>query len=72
MTFSRASGSSDSALGTRASGPGAADSEGLSRVSSFADWYQNRFTRVLLVGVAGTIGGVLGALVGAVLVFSFS
>ena len=52
--------------------PGAADSEGLSRVSSFADWYQNRFTRVLLVGVAGTIGGVLGALVGAVLVFSFS
>jgi pheromone shutdown protein TraB len=52
--------------------PGAADSEGLSRVSSFADWYQNRFTRVLLVGVAGSIGALLGAVVGAVLVFVFS
>lgn len=52
--------------------PGAADSEGLSRVSSFADWFQNRFTRVLLVGVAGTIGAVLGAVVGLALVFSFS
>lgn len=52
--------------------PGAADSEGLSRVSSFADWYENRFTRVLLVGVAGTIGAAIGAAAGGVLVFFFS
>jgi pheromone shutdown protein TraB len=48
--------------------PGVADSEGLSQVSSLADWLENRFTRVLLVSLAATVGGALGALLGIVLV----
>ena len=45
--------------------PSVADCEGLSRVASLADWRQNRFTRVLLVGFATSVGSTLGALVGA-------
>jgi pheromone shutdown-related protein TraB len=48
--------------------PTVADCEGLSQVASLADWRQNRFTRVLLVGFAASVGSTLGALVGAALV----
>ena len=48
--------------------PNAGDSEGLSQVSSLADWFANRFTRVLLVGFAATVGSALGAVAGAILV----
>jgi pheromone shutdown-related protein TraB len=46
--------------------PSDADRDGLSQVSSLADWYKNRFTRVLLVGFAAGAGATLGAFVGAV------
>jgi pheromone shutdown protein TraB len=46
--------------------PSDADRDGLSQVSSLADWYRNRFTRVLLVGFAAGVGATLGAFVGAV------
>ena len=36
--------------------PTLGDREGLSQVASLQDWFQNRFTRVLLVGFAVTIG----------------
>jgi pheromone shutdown-related protein TraB len=52
----------------RARRPSVADCEGLSQVSSLADWRANRFTRVLLVGFAATVGSTLGGLVGAALV----
>jgi pheromone shutdown-related protein TraB len=42
------------------------DSEGLSRVASLSDWYNNRFSRVLLVAFAASIGAALGAYVGAI------
>ena len=45
--------------------PSVADCEGLSQVASLADWRQNRFTRVLMVGFAATAGSILGAVVGA-------
>lgn len=48
--------------------PNAGDSEGLSQVSSLADWFTNRFTRVLLVGFAATVGSALGAVAGAIFV----
>lgn len=41
--------------------PDVSDGEGLSRVSSLKDWYANRFTRVLLVGFAATVGSTLAA-----------
>jgi pheromone shutdown-related protein TraB len=50
--------------------PSVADCEGLSRVASLADWRQNRFTRVLLVGFATSVGSTLGALVGAAAVLT--
>lgn len=50
--------------------PSVADCEGLSRVASLADWRQNRFTRVLLVGFATSVGSTLGALVGAAAVLA--
>jgi hypothetical protein len=37
-------------------------------VASFADWRQNRFTRVLIIGFAVTVGCTLGAIGGAVAV----
>jgi pheromone shutdown-related protein TraB len=52
--------------------PSPADSEGLSQISSLADWYQNRFTRVLLVSFAATVGAAIGASFGAVLVLALS
>lgn len=45
--------------------PNVADCEGLSEVNSLRDWYRNRFTRVLLVGLGATVGSALGAYVGA-------
>lgn len=48
--------------------PTVADCEALSRVASRADLYENRFTRVLLVGFAATVGGAVGACVGTVCV----
>jgi len=50
--------------------PTLADREGLSQVASLADWRQNRFTRVLIVGFAATAGSTLGAIVGAILVLA--
>jgi pheromone shutdown protein TraB len=41
--------------------PTLADCEGLGQVASLADWRQNRFTRVLIVGFAATAGAALGA-----------
>jgi pheromone shutdown protein TraB len=46
--------------------PALGDCEGLSQVSSLADWRANRFTRVLLVGFAATAGEVVGACLGAI------
>jgi pheromone shutdown-related protein TraB len=48
--------------------PDVNDREALSRVASLSDWYANRFTRVLLVGFAATIGVVFGACAGVLLV----
>ncbi len=50
--------------------PGVADGEGLSRIASLRDWRDNRFTSVLVVGFAATVGSTLGALVGAVAVLA--
>jgi pheromone shutdown protein TraB len=50
--------------------PSVLDCEGLSQVASLADWRQNRFTRVLLVGFAASVGSTLGALVGAAAVLT--
>ena len=36
----------------------------LSQVASLRDWYQNRFTRVLLVGFAVTVGSRVAAVLG--------
>lgn len=44
--------------------PTLTDCEGLSRVSSLADWKQNRFTRVLTVSFVTTLGCVIGAVAG--------
>ncbi|HEU4577979.1 MAG TPA: TraB/GumN family protein [Polyangiaceae bacterium] len=44
--------------------PTVADREGLSQVASLQDWFQNRFTRVLLVGFAVTIGSKVAAACG--------
>lgn len=41
--------------------PTLADREGLSQVSSLRDWFQNRFTRVLLVGFAVTVASSIAA-----------
>jgi pheromone shutdown-related protein TraB len=49
--------------------PRASDCEGLSQISSLAEWRANRFTRVLLVGLAASLGGSLGACLGAIWVF---
>ena len=46
--------------------PSDADRDGLSQVSSLADWHDNRFTRVLLVGFAASVGATLGVFVGAI------
>jgi pheromone shutdown protein TraB len=45
--------------------PNVADCEELGEVSTLRDWYANRFTRVLLVGLGATVGSALGAYVGA-------
>jgi pheromone shutdown protein TraB len=50
--------------------PSVADCEGLSRIASLQDWRENRFTRVLIVGFAASVGATLGALVGTVAVIS--
>jgi pheromone shutdown-related protein TraB len=50
--------------------PSVADCEGLSQVASLADWRQNRFTRVLLVGFVTSVGSTLGAVVGAAAVLT--
>jgi pheromone shutdown-related protein TraB len=50
--------------------PSSEEREALSQVSSLAAWRQNQFTRVLLVGVITSVGGVLGALLGAALVLA--
>ena len=44
--------------------------EALSQVASLAGWRKNQFTRVLLVGAITSVGGVLGALVGAALLLA--
>jgi pheromone shutdown protein TraB len=41
--------------------PTLADREGLSQVASLRDWFQNRFTRVLLVGFAVSVGSSIAA-----------
>lgn len=46
--------------------PTVADCEGLSQVASLADWRRNRFTRVLVIGFATTVGATIGAVFGAV------
>jgi pheromone shutdown protein TraB len=46
--------------------PTLADREGLSRVASLGDWFQNRFTRVLLVGFAVTMGSSVAACLGVI------
>jgi pheromone shutdown-related protein TraB len=46
--------------------PTLADREGLSQVRSLRDWYQNRFTRVLLVGFAVTVGSRVAAVLGVI------
>jgi pheromone shutdown-related protein TraB len=46
--------------------PTLADCEGLSQVASLADWRQNRFTRVLMVGFAASAGSALGAVFGTI------
>jgi pheromone shutdown protein TraB len=50
--------------------PTLADREGLSQVASLADWRQNRFTRVLIIGFATTVGSTLGAIVGTIIVLA--
>jgi pheromone shutdown-related protein TraB len=50
--------------------PTVADCEALSQISSLTDWRANRFTRVLLVGFATTVGSTLGALAGAITVLA--
>jgi pheromone shutdown-related protein TraB len=44
--------------------PNVADCEGLNQVLTLKDWYANRFTRVLLVGLGATVGSALGAYIG--------
>ena len=46
--------------------PTLADREGLSQVASLQDWFQNRFTRVLLVGFAVTIGSSVASAFGVI------
>ncbi|MEO8177608.1 MAG: TraB family protein [Deltaproteobacteria bacterium] len=46
--------------------PTLADREGLSQVASLRDWFQNRFTRVLLVGFAVTVGSSVAAFFGVI------
>jgi pheromone shutdown-related protein TraB len=46
--------------------PSLADREGLSQVASLRDWFQNRFTRVLLVGFAVTVGSSVAACLGVI------
>lgn len=65
-------GSAAAWLEARLRRPGLADAEGLSRVSSLGDWFSNRFTHVLLVGVAATVGAALGAALGVALVLLLS
>jgi pheromone shutdown-related protein TraB len=50
--------------------PSVEEREALSQVASLSDWRRNQFTRVLLVGVATSAGGTLGALLGAALVLA--
>jgi pheromone shutdown protein TraB len=51
-------------LQARTRPPELADREGLSQVSSLAEWYANRFTRVLLVGFLVSIGSASAAALG--------
>lgn len=44
--------------------PMLSDCEGLSQISSLADWKRNRFTRVLTVAFATSIGSAIGAFAG--------
>jgi len=46
--------------------PTLADREGLSQVASLRDWFQNRFTRVLLVSFAVTVGSSVAACLGVI------
>jgi len=46
--------------------PTLGDREGLSQVASLQDWFQNRFTRVLLVGFAVTIGSSVASVFGVI------
>jgi pheromone shutdown-related protein TraB len=46
--------------------PTLADREGLSQVASLRDWFANRFTRVLLVGFAVTVGSSVAAALGVI------
>jgi len=46
--------------------PTLADREGLSQVASLRDWFQNRFTRVLLVGFAVTVGSSVAGFFGVI------
>jgi pheromone shutdown-related protein TraB len=46
--------------------PTLGDREGLSQVASLQDWFQNRFTRVLLVGFAVTIGSSVASAFGVI------
>jgi len=41
--------------------PSVADCEALSQIATRRDWFDNRFTRVLLVAFAATLGGLVGA-----------
>jgi pheromone shutdown-related protein TraB len=50
--------------------PSVADCEGLSRIASLQDWRKNRFTRVLIVGLAAAAGATMGALVGTAAVIA--
>ncbi len=44
--------------------PTLSDCEGLSQISSLADWKRNRFTRVLTVAFATSVGSAIGAFAG--------
>ena len=46
--------------------PSVVDCERLSQISSRDDWSKNRFTRVLMVAFALTVGSAFGAVVGAI------
>jgi len=46
--------------------PTLADCEGLSHVSSLRDFRSNRFTRVLIVSLAASVGSALGAAIGVI------